>query len=139
MLAPKKVKWRKQQKGRTKGKALRGSKLTFGDYGLQARKSGKITARQIEAARVSMTRSIKRGGDVRICIFPHRAVTKKAAETRMGSGKGNVESWCALVKSRRVLFEIKGVPQEEAIRALTLASYKLPITCKILASVNLQK
>jgi large subunit ribosomal protein L16 len=127
MLAPKRVKYRKQMKGRTRGMAQRGNKVSFGDYGLQATEPGWITNRQIEAARVAMTRHIKRGGKVWIRIFPDKPVTKKPAETRMGKGKGNPEYWVAVVKPGRMMFELEGVPEEIARRAFDLAAAKLPI------------
>lgn len=138
MLAPKRVKWRKQQKGKMRGKALRGGTLNFGTYGLQAVECGKITSRQIEAARVAMTRYVKRGGQVWTRIFPDKALTKKPAETRMGSGKGNVEEWAAVIKPGRVLYEMDGIPKAEAVEALRLAGYKLPIKVKVIfkAEVN---
>ena len=132
MLMPKRVKYRKQQRGRIKGKATRGNTLTYGEYGLQALEPGWITATQIEAARVAMTRFIKRGGKVWIKIFPDKPVTKKPAETRMGSGKGSPEFWVAVVKPGRVLFEIAGVSEEVAKEALRLAMHKLPIKTKFL-------
>ena len=121
MLAPKRVKWRKQQKGKMRGRADRGGTLFFGEFGLQAVKCGKITARQLEAARVAMTRSIKRGGRVWIRVFPNKALTKKPAETRMGSGKGSVEDWCVVVKPGRIIFEMSDVTKAEAFEALNLA------------------
>jgi large subunit ribosomal protein L16 len=130
MLAPKRVKWRKQQKGKMRGKADRGGTLFFGEFGLQATECGRITARQIEASRVAMTRYVKRGGKIWIRVFPDKPVTKKAAETRMGSGKGNVEEWVAVIKPGRVIFEMDGIPQNEAFEALRLANNKLPIHCK---------
>lgn len=133
MLMPKRVKRRKQFRGRMTGKATRGNKVSFGDYGLVALEPAWITSNQIEAARIAMTRQIKRGGQVWINIFPHKPVTKKPAETRMGSGKGNVEFWVAVVKPNRVMFEMAGVDEATAKKALTLASYKLPIKCKIIA------
>jgi len=134
MLAPKRVKFRKQQKGRTRGMATRGNTVAFGDFGLQSQEPGWITNRQIEAARVAMTRYIKRGGKVWIRIFPDKPVTKKPAETRMGKGKGNPETWVAVVKPGRVMFEIEGVPQELAKRAFELAAAKLPVRCKFVVS-----
>jgi len=131
MLQPKKVKHRKVQKGRLKGKAWRGSRVSFGDYALQAQGHGFITARQIEAARIAMTRHIKRGGKVWIRIFPDKPVSKKPAETRMGKGKGNPESWVARVKRGRILYEIEGVSEEVAHEALRLAAHKLPIRTKV--------
>ena len=130
MLMPKRVKWRKQHRGRTKGVAQRGNTVTFGEYGLQALEPGWVSDRQIEAARVAMTRYIRRGGKVWIKIFPDKPVTKKPAETRMGSGKGNPEYWVAVVKPGRVLFEIAGVPEETAREAMRLAAHKLPIKTK---------
>ncbi len=130
MLSPKRVKHRKVQRGRMKGKALRGNKVTYGDYGLQALTPGWITSNQIEAARVAMTRYIKRGGQVWIKIFPDKPVTAKPAETRMGSGKGSPEYWVAVVKPERVMFEIGGVTEETAREAMRLAMHKLPIKCK---------
>ncbi|HLB58890.1 MAG TPA: 50S ribosomal protein L16 [Bdellovibrionota bacterium] len=130
MLSPKKVKYRKQQKGRNRGMAYRGNQLSFGEFGLQAVTRGRLTSRQIEAARVAMTRFIKRGGKVWMRIFPDKPVTKKAAETRMGSGKGNPEFWVAVIKPGRMLFEMEGVTREIALEALTLAAHKLPIKTK---------
>ncbi len=130
MLAPKRVKHRKQMKGRMRGKATRGNYVAFGDYGLQALEPGWITNRTIEAARIAMTRHIKRGGKVWIRIFPDRPVTKKPAETRMGSGKGNPEGWVAVVKPGRVMFELSGVPEPLAREAMRLAGHKLPIKTK---------
>ena len=127
MLAPKRVKFRKQMKGRTKGMAQRGNKVSFGDYGLQSTEPGWITNRQIEAARVAMTRHIKRGGKVWIRIFPDKPVTKKPAETRMGKGKGNPEYWVAVVKPGRMMFELEGVDEATARRAFELAAAKLPV------------
>lgn len=132
MLSPKRVKWRKHQKGRMRGKALRGGTLIFGTFGLQAAECGKVTSRQIEAARVAMTRYVKRGGQVWTRIFPDKAITKKAAETRMGSGKGNVEEWAAVIKPGRILYEMDGIPKEEAYEALRLAGHKLPIKIKVI-------
>lgn len=131
MLAPKRVKWRKQQKGKMRGYADRGGTVAFGDFGLQATECGKITSRQIEAARVAMTRYLKRGGQVWIRIFPHKPITKKPAETRMGSGKGNVEEWAAVIKPGRILYEIGGITEAESKEALRLADHKLPIQCKV--------
>lgn len=133
MLAPKRVKWRKQQKGKNRGRALRGGSITFGEFGLQAQEAGRITARQLEAARIAMTRSVKRGGDIWIRIFPHKPVTKKPAETRMGSGKGNVEEWVAVIRPGRIIFEMGGISEAEAFEALRLANNKLPIPCKPLS------
>jgi len=127
MLMPKKVKFRKQQRGRMRGKAWRGHSVTFGDYGLKALEAGWITDRQIEAARIAITRFIKRSGRVWIRIFPDKPVTKKPQETRMGKGKGNPEGWVAVVKPGRILYEMEGVPEEVAREALRLAGHKLPI------------
>ena len=130
MLAPKRVKWRKQQKGKMRGTADRGGTLFFGEFGLQATECGRITSKQIEASRVAMTRYVKRGGKIWIRVFPDKPVTKKPAETRMGSGKGNVEEWVCVIKPGRVIFEMDGIPQSEAFEALRLANNKLPIHCK---------
>ena len=130
MLLPKRVKYRRVQRGRLKGKATRGNKVTYGDYGLVALEPAWITSNQIEAARVAMTRYIKRGGQVWIKIFPDKPITEKPAETRMGSGKGSPEYWVAVVKPGRVMFEIAGVDRELAAEAMRLASNKLPIKCK---------
>lgn len=133
MLAPKRVKYRKQQKGRMKGVAARGNKVTFGDYGLQAQEAGWITSRQIEAARIALTRYVKRAGKVWIRVFPDKPITKKPAETRMGKGKGPSEGWVAPVIPGKVLYEIKGVPEDKAREALRIASFKLPIATKFIA------
>ena len=133
MLAPKRVKFRKWQKGRLRGPALRGATIAFGDIGLKTVEHGKLTNQQIEAARIAMTRYTKRGGQVWIKIFPDKPITEKPAETRMGSGKGSPEYWVAVVKPGRVMFEIAGVPEETAREALRLASHKLPIKTKIVA------
>jgi len=133
MLAPKRVKWRKVAKGKMRGKADRGGTLFFGQFGLQATECGRITSRQIEASRVAMTRYVKRGGQVWVRIFPHKPITKKAAETRMGSGKGNVEEWAAVIKPGRIIFEMDGIPQSEAFEALRLANHKLPVSCKAIS------
>ena len=133
MLMPKRVKRRKVFRGRMKGEAHRGNFLAYGDFGLQATEPSWVTARQIEAARVALTRYTKRGGQVWIKIFPDKPVTEKPAETRMGSGKGTPEYWVAVVKPGRVLFEIAGVPDETAREALRLASHKLPLKTKIIA------
>ncbi|HEY3316785.1 MAG TPA: 50S ribosomal protein L16 [Bacillota bacterium] len=130
MLMPKRVKYRKQQRGRMKGVALRGSEITYGEYGLQALEPAWLTDRQIEAARVALTRYIKRGGKVWIKIFPDKPVTKKPAETRMGSGKGAPEFWVSVIKPGRVLFELAGVPEDLAREAMRLAAHKLPIKTK---------
>jgi large subunit ribosomal protein L16 len=127
MLSPKRVKHRKTHKGRMRGKAYRGNKVSFGEYGLQATECGWITNRQIESARVAMTRHIKRGGKVWIRIFPDKPITQKPAETRMGKGKGNPEQWVAPVKPGRMMFELEGVPIDIARRAMKLASAKLPV------------
>jgi large subunit ribosomal protein L16 len=127
MLSPKRVKHRKTHKGRMRGKSYRGNRVSFGEYGLQALEPSWISNRQIEAARIAMTRHIKRGGKVWIRIFPDKPITQKPAETRMGKGKGNPESWVAVVKPGRVMFEMEGVPIEVAERAMQLASAKLPI------------
>jgi large subunit ribosomal protein L16 len=127
MLAPKRVKYRKQMKGRNRGKAQRGNTVSFGNYGLMTLDAGWITNRQIEAARVALTRTMKRGGKVWIRIFPDKPLTKKPAETRMGKGKGNPEYWVAVVKPGRVMFEVEGVSEELARRGLRLASAKLPV------------
>lgn len=132
MLLPKRVKYRRQQRGRLKGKAHRGNKVTYGDFGLQATEAAWITSNQIEAARVAMTRYIKRGGQVWIKVFPDKPITEKPAETRMGSGKGSPEYWVAVVKPGRVMFEIGGVSEELAREAMRLASHKLPIKCKFI-------
>jgi len=133
MLMPKKVKYRKQQRGRMAGKAWRGSSIAFGDYGLKAMECGWITDRQIEAARVAMTRFIKRGGKVWIRLFPDKPITKKPAETRMGKGKGAPEQWVAVIRPGKVLFEMEGVPQATAEHAMSLAAHKLPIKTKLVS------
>ncbi len=133
MLMPKRVKYRKQQRGRMRGKAQRGNTIAFGQYGLKALEAHWITSRQIEAARVAMTRHIKRGGKVWIRIFPDKPVTKKPAETRMGKGKGSPEYWVAVVKPGRIMFEIAGVPEELAREAMRLAAHKLPIKTKFVS------
>jgi large subunit ribosomal protein L16 len=136
MLTPKRVKWRRQHRGRMRGKAMVGNTLTFGEYGLQALEPVWMTNRQIEAARIAMTRHIKRGGKVWIKIFPDKSVTKKPAEVRMGSGKGNPEFWVAVIRPGRVLFEIAGVPETVAREALRLAAQKLPIATKVVTRVD---
>ena len=138
MLMPKRVKRRKQFRGSMRGKALRGNKITYGEYGIVATEPAWITANQIEAARVAMTRYIKRGGKVWIKIFPDKPVTATPAETRMGKGKGNLEYWVAVVKPGRVMFEISGVSEEIAKEALRLAVHKLPIKCKIVSREALE-
>ena len=130
MLAPKRVKYRKQMKGRMRGKATRGNYVAFGDYGLQALEPGWITNRTIEAARIAMTSHIKRGGKVWIRIFPAKSITKKPLEVRMGKGKGNPEAWVAVVKPGRIMFELEGVAPEVAKRAMELAAAKLPVKTK---------
>lgn len=130
MLMPKRVKRRRVFRGRMKGKATRGNKVTYGEFGLVALEPAWVTSNQIEAARVAMTRYIKRGGQVWIKIFPHKPVTEKPAETRMGSGKGSPEYWVAVVKPGRVMFELGGIPEETAREALRLAGHKLPLKCK---------
>ncbi|MGI9585410.1 MAG: 50S ribosomal protein L16 [Acidimicrobiia bacterium] len=130
MLMPKRTKYRKVQKGRMKGNAKGGTRVTFGEYGLQAQERGWITSRQIEAARIAMTRKIKRGGKVWITIFPDKPITEKPAETRMGSGKGNPEYWVAVVKPGRVMFEMSGVDEDLAQEAMRLAAHKLPLKAK---------
>ena len=132
MLLPKRVKYRRVHRGRLTGKAYRGNKVSYGDFGLQALEPAWITSNQIESARIAMTRYIKRGGQVWIKIFPDKPITEKPAETRMGSGKGSPEYWVAVVKPGRVLFEIKGVPEETAREAMRLAMHKLPIKCKFI-------
>ena len=138
MLMPKRVKRRKQFRGSMRGNALRGNKITYGEYGIVATEPAWITANQIEAARVAMTRYIKRGGKVWIKIFPDKPVTAQPAETRMGKGKGNLEYWVAVVKPGRVMFEISGVSEEIAKEALRLAVHKLPIKCKIVSREALE-
>ncbi len=133
MLMPKRVKYRKLQKGRMGGKAGKGAAIAFGGYGLQASECGWITARQIEAARIAMTRYVKRGGKIWIRVFPHKSITKKPAETRMGKGKGNPEEWVAVVKPGIVLYEMDGVTRDVAREAFRLASHKLPIATKFLS------
>ncbi|MBA2662483.1 MAG: 50S ribosomal protein L16 [Bradymonadaceae bacterium] len=130
MLSPKRVRWRKQHKGRTKGTAYRGSTVSFGEFALIAMEPARITARQIEAARIAMTRHIKRGGKIWIRVFPDKSVTRKPAETRMGKGKGSPEEWVAVVKPGRVMYEMDGVPRELAQEAFRLAGHKLPIKVK---------
>ena len=136
MLLPKRVKYRRVHRGRMKGKASRGNFVAYGDYGIQALEPAWITSNQIESARIAMTRYIKRGGQVWIKIFPDKPVTKKPAEVRMGSGKGAPEFWVAVVKPGRVLFEIKGVPEETAREAMRLAMHKLPIKCKFVTKAE---
>jgi large subunit ribosomal protein L16 len=133
MLMPKKVKFRKQQRGRRRGQALRGGELSFGDFGLQALEPGWISARHIEAARIAMTRHIKRGGKIWIRVFPDKPITKKPAETRMGKGKGAPEEWVCVIKPARILYEMEGVTEETAREAMRLASHKLPIKTRFVA------
>ena len=138
MLMPKRVKRRKQFRGRMKGQALRGNRIVYGEFGLIAMEPSWITSNQIEAARIAMTRFIKRGGNVWIKIFPDKPVTSKPAETRMGSGKGSPDYWVAVVKPGRVMFELGGVAEETAREALRLAMHKLPIKCKIASKKELE-
>ena len=138
MLMPKRVKRRKQFRGSMKGKALRGNKITNGEYGIVAMEPAWIKSNQIEAARIAMTRYVKRNGKVWIKIFPDKPVTAKPAETRMGSGKGSLEYWVAVVKPGSVLFELAGVPEETAKEALRLATHKLPLKCKIVSKADLE-
>ena len=133
MLMPKKVKWRKQQRGRRRGKAQAGNRVSFGDFGLKALEAGWVTSRQIEAARIAMTRHVKRGGKLWIRIFPDKPITKKPLETRMGKGKGPPESWVAVIKPGRVLYEMEGVSLEIAKEAFRLAAHKLPIKTRLVA------
>ena len=136
MLMPKRVKRRRVYRGRMKGRATKGNKITYGDYGLVATEPGWITSNQIEAARIAMTRSVKRGGKVFIKIFPHKPVTKKPAEVRMGSGKGAPEYWVAVVKPGRVMFEITDVTEEQAKEAMRLAGHKLPVKSRFAAKIS---
>jgi large subunit ribosomal protein L16 len=138
MLCPKRVKFRRRFKGRTRGVAVRGSSIAFGSYGLQALEPGWITNRQIEAARVALTRHIKRGGKVWIRIFPDKPITKKPAETRKGKGKGSPEGWVAVVKPGRVMFELEGIPKDMAQKAMALAAAKMPIRTKFVVRDDLQ-
>jgi large subunit ribosomal protein L16 len=138
MLMPKKVKYRKQQRGRMCGKAWRGSDISFGEFGLKAMTCGWITDRQIEAARIAMTRSIKRGGKVWIRLFPDKPITKKPAETRMGKGKGAPEQWVAVIRPGKVLFEMEGVPREVAESAMRLAAHKLPMRTKFVSREQME-
>jgi large subunit ribosomal protein L16 len=138
MLAPKRVKYRKTMKGRMRGESHRGNTVAFGEYGLQAVTRGWISNRSIEAARIAMTRHIKRGGKVWIRIFPDKPITKKPLEVRMGKGKGNPEGWVAVVKPGRIMFEIEGVNEELAKRALELAAAKLPVKCKFIIRTRAQ-
>ena len=138
MLMPKRVKYRRQQRGRMKGKATRGNFIAYGEYGLMATEPCWITANQIEAARIAMTRYTKRGGQVWIKIFPDKPITEKPAETRMGSGKGSPEYWVAVVKPGRIMFEMDGISVEQAKEAMRLASHKLPIKCKFVTKEDLE-
>ena len=133
MLSPKRVKWRRQHKGRRKGYANRGNKVSFGEYGLQAQGDAWMTSRQIEAARIAISRSVKRGGKVWIRVFPHKPITKKPAEVRMGKGKGSPEYWAAVVRPGMVLFEINGVTREQAKEAFRLAGSKMPFKTKFIS------
>ena len=137
MLMPKKVKYRRRQKGRLGGKAWRGGKVSFGEFGLKSLEGGKISNRQIESARIAITRTMKRGGKVWIRIFPDTPYTKKPLETRMGKGKGPVEGWVARIRAGRVLFEIEGLTRDEAKRSLWLASQKLPVKCTVVDRTGL--
>ncbi|HEB68605.1 MAG TPA: 50S ribosomal protein L16 [Desulfobulbus sp.] len=132
MLSPRKVKHRKQHKGRMRGTAQRGSDLSFGDYALKAMSCGRLTAQQIEAGRVAINRHVKRGGQMWIRVFPDKPITKKPAETRMGKGKGSPEYWVATIRPGKVIYELKGVPEELAIEALRLASFKFPFATKVI-------
>ena len=138
MLMPKRTKWRRPHRRKLGGEAHKGTKVSYGEFGLQATTGAWVTSRQIEAARIAMTRYIKRGGKVWIKIFPDKPITAKPAETRMGSGKGTVEYWAAVVKPGRVMFEIAGVPEETAREALRLAMHKLPCKCKIVSRADLE-
>ena len=131
MLQPKRVKYRKQQRGRMKGVALRGSSLAFGQFGLKAMEPAWVTNRQLEAGRVALTRAVKRGGKIWIRVFPDKPVTKKPAETRMGSGKGAPDHWVAVVRPGRILFEMAGVAHDDAVEAMRLASHKLPVATRV--------
>ena len=139
MLMPKRVKYRRVHRGRLKGKAMRGNTLAYGDYGLVALEGAWITSNQIEAARIAMTRYIRRGGQVWIKIFPDKPITEKPAETRMGSGKGSVDHWVAVVKPGRIMFEMNGVAEEVAREAMRLAMHKLPIKCKFITKATVEE
>lgn len=139
MLIPKRVKRRKQQRGVMKGEAHKGNTIAYGEYGLVSEGTAWVKSNQIEAARIAMTRFTKRGGQVWISIFPHKPISKKPAETRMGSGKGTVEYWAAVVKPGRVMFEMAGVPEEEAREAMRLAAHKLPVKCKFVKKSDFEK
>ena len=134
MLAPKRIKFRKVQKGRMRGKAYRGGEVSFGEYGLKAMEPGRITARQIEAARIAMTRYVKRGGKIWLRIFPDKPISKKPAETRMGKGKGGPEFWVAVIKPGRMLYEMSGVPEDVAKEAFRLAMHKLPLKTRFVVN-----
>lgn len=136
MLSPKKVKYRKQQRGRMKGVARRGGSLSFGEFGLQAVECGAVSAKQIEAARIALTRHVKRGGKMWIRVFPDHPITKKPAEVRMGKGKGPTEAWVAVVRPGRILYEMEGVPKELAKEALRLAAHKLPVKTKFIERMD---
>ena len=138
MMMPKKVKFRKQQRGRRRGLATRGQKISFGDYGLQALEAGWVTARQLEAARIAMTRHVKRGGKIWIRVFPDKPVTKKPLETRMGKGKGAPEEWVVVIKPARILYEMEGVTREVALEAFRLAAHKLPIKTRFVSRAMLE-
>jgi large subunit ribosomal protein L16 len=138
MLQPKRVKYRKAQRGRRKGKAVSGSRVVFGEYGLKALEPAWVTARQIEAARIAISRSLRRGGKLWVRVFPDKPVVKKPAETRMGGGKGNVDHWVAVVKPGRILFEVAGVRREAAMEALRLASHKLPMSTSTVIREDIQ-
>jgi large subunit ribosomal protein L16 len=138
MLLPKRVKYRRVHRGRLTGKAMRGNTVTYGDFGLQSLEAAWVTSNQIEAARIAMTRYIKRGGQVWIKIFPDKPITEKPAETRMGSGKGSPEYWVAVVKPGRVMFEMGGIPEEAAREAMRLAMHKLPIKCRFATKAQLE-
>jgi large subunit ribosomal protein L16 len=138
MMMPKKVKFRKQQRGRRRGQATRGQKISFGDYGLQALECGWVTARQLEAARIAMTRHVKRGGKIWIRVFPDKPVTKKPLETRMGKGKGAPEEWVVVIKPARILYEMEGVTREVALEAFRLAAHKLPIKTRFVSRAELE-
>ena len=139
MLIPKRVKRRRQHRGKIKGQAHKGNKVAYGEYGLVAVEGARITSRQIEAARIAMTRFIKRGGQVWIDIFPHKPITRHPAEARMGSGKGNVEYWIAPVKPGRIMFEMAGVSEDVAREAMRLAAHKLPVKCKFVKKADTEK
>ena len=136
MLMPKRTKYRKGQKGRRRGIPMKGSQITFGEHGLQALESGWLTSRQIEAARVAMTRYVRRGGKVWLKVFPHKPITKKAAETRMGSGKGVPEYWVDVIKPGRILYELSGVPEDIAREAMRLAAHKLPFKTRFVTRMS---